>query len=95
MTAPLTLVPSLTDDHDGFTTEPTHVRVFPLRDLNGRITDWNIDGVDDDDNATSLWWKDYPTRDAALADVPAFVERAALGGVTWRWREPIRPALAS
>jgi hypothetical protein len=79
---------NLPTDHDGYTTEPTHLRVFgefSMTPDGATHAEWFIDGADDDGNYTESYWS-YDTFAEAIADLPDFVEKNATSGVTFVWR---------
>ena len=93
-TPPLSLVPAPEPGkHDGYTTEPTRVRLWADRNGDGVVIEWGIDGADDDGNYTEGCWT-YDTRDEALAAIPEFIAAATFDGVSWHWRAR-RPALVA
>lgn len=71
---------------DGYTSEPTHLRVYN----DGYVTEegdgaWSIDGADDDGNYTEGVWSGYATMADALAEAEAFIEATQRDRVTWKW----------
>ena len=83
---------------DGYTTEPTHVRIFSevaydRHDLSHvKWIEWHIDGADDDGNCTEAIWS-YGTHAEAVEAIEEFVDVTAMTDVTWRWsaHRPRRP----
>jgi hypothetical protein len=72
-------------EDDGYTSEPTHIR------LTGDCGEWTIDGVDNDLRYTEPVWT-FDTFDEAVAAIPEFVKDTA-ERVTWKW-DTNRPHMA-
>ena len=68
-------------DDDGYTSEPTHLRLYYETE-----TGWGIDGADDAGHYTEAVWYAYTTAAQAARAIPAFIEETKRSGVVWKWR---------